>query len=474
MKSLLFYPASSFFAFAAAIGVAILFAGLMHWRHSRNEGLIQYIFYPVMFVVGLSILLSGRNLDITHPLSDPSMEKSVLVIWASRATSLFIILAAGEKIARRFLSNGNQGKIPTILMLSFCTYFFTNIISSGLMGGNSSFSHEYFYAVFTGCAALLMNAREGDMAIRAERNASFAFLIASAAIVFWRPEIVLKQNYHGLIPWLNFRYAGLSSHANSLGTLMVVFLLCLWSKPYGNRWLNRVAWLLGLASLLLAQSKTSWIAFILCLSCLVYYRHGALPEKSLMRGNPSALMTLILLVMFGGCALAFTAMFGGDDIASFFETRAGADLLTLTGRDQIWEVAVDEWRNNPVFGYGLNIWNDAHRQQIGLPWAFNAHNQFYQSLSSAGIMGASGLVFYGMALLVFTLKTRKSSHGLTLALLVLIFIRSISEVPLSLSGYAPDLLTHALLLMLIAAHFSDKTHVEHVTGATSQRRFVPH
>lgn len=474
MKSLLFYSASGFFAFAAAIGVAILFAGLMHWRHSREEGLVQYIFYPVMFVFGLGILLSGRNLDIPHPLTDPAMEKNMLLIWVGRATSLFIVLAAGEKIVRHLLSNGNKTKIPTILMLSFCTYFFTNIVSSGLMDGNSSFSHEYLYAALACPAALLMSTREGDMAISAARNASFAFLIASAAVVFWQPEIVLNQNYHGLIPWLGFRYAGLSTHANSLSMLVVVFLLCLWSKPYGNRWLNRAGWLLGLASLLFAQSKTSWIAFIICLSCLVYYRHGDIPGKSFIRSNPSALMAIILLAMLGCCALAFTAMFGGDDIASFFETRAGADLLTLTGRDQIWEVAVDEWRSNPAFGYGLDIWNEGHRQQIGLPWAFNAHNQFYQSLSSSGIVGALGLVFYGMALLVFTLKTRKSSHGLTLALLTLIFIRSISEVPLSLSGYAPDLLTHTLLLMLIAGHLPDKTHAGQVTEAMSRGRFVPH
>ncbi|MFZ2855709.1 MAG: hypothetical protein WAZ34_16550, partial [Rhodocyclaceae bacterium] len=233
MKSLVFYSASGFFAFAAAIGVAILFAGLMHWRHSREEGLVQYIFYPVMFVFGLGILLSGRNLDIPHPLTDPAMGKNMPLIWAGRATSLFIILAAGEKIVRHLLSNGNKTKIPTILMLSFCTYFFTNIVSSGLMDGNSSLSHEYLYAVLTGCAALLMSAREGDMAISAVRNASFAFLIASAAVVFWQPEIVLNQNYQGLIPWLGFRYAGLSTHANSLSMLVVVFLLCLWSKPYG-------------------------------------------------------------------------------------------------------------------------------------------------------------------------------------------------------------------------------------------------
>jgi hypothetical protein len=263
MKSLLFYSASGIFAFAAAIGVAILFAGLMHWRHSREEGLVQYIFYPVMFVFGLGTLLSGRNLDIPHPLTDLALEKNMLLIWAGRATSLFIVLAAGEKIVRHLLSNGNKTKIPTILMLSFCTYFFTNIVSSGLIDGNSSLSHEYLYAALACCAALLMSTREGDMAISAARNASFAFLIASSAVVFWQPEIVLKQNYHGLIPWLGFRYAGLSTHANSLSMLVVVFLLCLWSKPYGNRWLNRVGWLLGLASLLFAQSKTSWIAFVI-------------------------------------------------------------------------------------------------------------------------------------------------------------------------------------------------------------------
>ena len=90
-----------------------------------------------------------------------------------------------------------------------------------------------------------------------------------------------------------------------------------------------------------------------------------------------------------------------------------------------------------------------------MPAAVDAHNQFYQSLSSAGIVGAAGLAIYAAALFWFVLKTTKASQGLTAALFMLVLILSISEVPLSLSsGYGPSQLTHLLLLMAIASQIT--------------------
>ena len=146
-------------------------------------------------------------------------------------------------------------------------------------------------------------------------------------------------------------------------------------------------------------------------------------------------------------------MFGGllDRVETYLDTREGTALMTLVGRTEIWNVALEEWRNHPAFGYGLTIWDLDYRAQIGIPSATHAHNQLYQSLASAGVTGVVGLTIYTATLLWFVLKTAKASHGLTLALFLLLFNYSISEVPLSMSSYGPPQLMHLLLLMVVAS-----------------------
>jgi O-antigen ligase len=257
--------------------------------------------------------------------------------------------------------------------------------------------------------------------------------------------------------------------------LIAVFLLCLWSKPFDRRWLSQLGWIVGLGSLFLSQSKSSWIAFVLCCACLAAYRHQDTPGLRQPARKLPILPALLILALMGiASAVAIWVMFGGaqERVSSFFASSTGADLLRFTGRDQIWEVALQEWQANPVFGYGLTIWDYNHRMQIGMPWATHAHNQFLQSLSSAGIVGAVGLAVYAIVLLVFCLKTGKSSRGLSLALFILIFSRSISEVPLTLIGYGTEQLTQLLLLMVIGAHYSPTTSNVSVAGTTPDRKPV--
>lgn len=170
-----------------------------------------------------------------------------------------------------------------------------------------------------------------------------------------------------------------------------------------------------------------------------------------------------------GLALASVwLMFGGleNKVAKYLSTREGTDLLSLTGRNLIWEVAVQEWQRNPLFGAGLQLWTDSFRMQIGLSGAVHAHSQFFQSLSTAGIVGVVGLIFYAIVLMRCSLITAKASEGLAPALFVLLLIRSISEVPMSMIGYGTEQLTHLLLLMIIAANLAKK-HSAKVTNPVS-------
>jgi O-antigen ligase len=145
-------------------------------------------------------------------------------------------------------------------------------------------------------------------------------------------------------------------------------------------------------------------------------------------------------------------MFGDIDarLSSFFDSAQGAQLASMTGRDQIWAIANDEWQRNPVFGYGPTLWDASFREAIGMPNATHAHNQFMDTLSRSGTVGATALVLYVLVLLVLSLRYARASGGLTLALFVALVLRAISEVPLLLFGYGPELIAHILLLMALA------------------------
>jgi O-antigen ligase len=144
---------------------------------------------------------------------------------------------------------------------------------------------------------------------------------------------------------------------------------------------------------------------------------------------------------------------------SFLDTAEGAQLMTMTGRDQIWAIAMEEWRANQLFGYGPGLWDDAFRASINMPNATNAHNQFLDTLARSGSIGAAALVLYAAVLLVLSVRYAGATGGLSLALFIALALRSISEVPMLLFGYGTELFTHLLLLITIASAASTRTRV---------------
>ena len=442
---------------AAIVTALVLVAGfsaILHWGHDREHGLVPYIFYPAVLVVSLGVLFSGRNLDIPSDIGWVTMAKHPVLVWAGRAASVFITFAAAERILRRWFHFGPRPPVPTPLILALFVYFFTNVGTSALLSAHPSVSHEYLYMLLAGYAALLVTRQEGDMAIASARNAILAFLVLSALCLLWRPELELIRGYKGLIPWLDVRYTGLAIHPNGLGPIVVVFLLCVWARPYRARWINVAAWIIGGASLLLSQSKTNWVALLVCALCMAYFRNRErLVHRFFDFRKPGAPVGTLVTAMVATAALGMLLIFGGmeERLAGFLHSGTGTDLMSFMGRRQIWEAAVDEWANNPVFGYGLTIWDEAHRARIGIPEAFQAHSQFFQSISSSGSLGAAGLAAYVAVLFWYTLKTTAATGGLSLALFLLIVIGAISEVPLEMTGFGMEQLLHLLTLMVIAS-----------------------
>jgi O-antigen ligase len=440
---------------AALAAVPCIISGLRLIR--RKEGFLPYIFYSSNFTNAAAIISSDRNLFIFSEDS-PLATLPPHLAWLGRINSALIVFASCQRLTRPFISPKAESRAPTALLIAFVIYFVTNAVTAAFFSSHPSIQHDYFYLLFAGSAALLFTEGEEVIAIRAARNAYFILLTASVGFLVLNPSLVLSSNYlTGFIPGFTFRYAGLAPHANSLGMMISLFFVCLANKPFANRWLNFVAWVMGFLSLLACQSKTNWIAIIVALACISYFNYGAFIKRRFFDfKKPIVPALFIFALMTIATALTGIIMFGelGGKIDTLLSSRAGSELLSLSGRDLIWDVALNEWHNSPLFGYGLTIWDEAHRAKIGLPNAVSAHGQFYQSLASAGIFGVFGLFVYVVTLCWFSLKTAKSSKGLTLALFSMILFRSISETPLTpINHFHADGLTHVLLLMVIAAQF---------------------
>ena len=449
-------------AMVAALIAAVVLVGASHLTLRRGHGYMHWIFYLMILLVALPVLLSARDMTTTAEsvmfLADPVRHPVMDVLQP--LMTLMILAVTGERIFSHLMWPQKGARVPGILIAALIIFWAGTVAAPAIFGAFPTLSHNYFYALIIGIAVLLASGVERDLAFRAARNALLIFMAAGVLLIPIAPRLVLDMGYsQGLIPGLP-RLGGLASHPVSLGVLAQLGLLCLLACPYQKRWLNRMAWATGLFVLLMAQSKTSWISFTLCSFCVLMVRQGPVfvrrasdPVRTDM--GITAICGFMVMVL----AAILIGMFGdiGSRVEAFFNSAEGAQLASLTGRDHIWAIAYDEWLRNPVFGYGPTIWNEDFRTLIGMPNATHAHNQFMDTLARSGTVGAVALTLYGIVLMFFAIRYTRVSGGLTLALFLALALRSISEVPLLMFGYGPELITHILLLMTLAAAASARS-----------------
>jgi O-antigen ligase len=446
----------------AALVATLVMAGTVQLTSRKSHGYLHLIFYAMLLMVALDNIISGRDLTTTAlSFSESAGRASTrhpFFVWAQPLVSLLLLTAAAERIVSYWIRRDKTTSAPMVLVITFIVFWISTVALPALLGAHPNITHDYVYSLVIGIAAVLVTGAERDLAFKTARDAVLLFLAAGLFLIPFKPTLVLDLSYdQGLLPGVP-RLAGLASHGVSLGVLAQLGLLCLLAFPYRRAWLTRLAWVVGLAALFLAQSKTAWISFAVCSLCLIAVRQG--PSFWRRAGDPVRPefgILSILMFMFAVLAVALLLMFGDVDarLSSFFNSAEGAQLASLTGRDKIWAIAYQEWQRNPVFGYGPLIWEEAFRIAIGMPNATHAHNQFMDTLSRSGTVGAMALLLYSVVLLFMSVRYARASRGLTLALFVVVAMRSGSEVPLGLFGYGTEFVPHVLLLMALAASARD-------------------
>jgi O-antigen ligase len=139
----------------------------------------------------------------------------------------------------------------------------------------------------------------------------------------------------------------------------------------------------------------------------------------------------------------------GTALDNFFNSKAGSKLLELNGREVIWQYALREWFANPFFGYGPLFLDLKQRLLIGLINATHAHSQFIDLLARSGVIGLLSVIPYLLIMMSMAFKANLALRGLAVSLFLVIFIKCISEVPLTLYGYSLELLMQLTLLAIL-------------------------
>jgi len=419
-----------------ALGTAMEFE--QRWRRL----MVPALYLLILINSCLAPLLSGRDILSPDGLARPSAAGK----WFTRMVIVSALTICAARMLAAGFSRENRGTRGGVLFVAFCVYFLTSAVLTSALGTHPEFKHDQYYVPFLFAAVYASRAQDPELALRFAKVGLFIFLLASCLVSLVAPELTIEPNYHSWIPGVNFRFWGLETHANSMGPLALVYLLVALHQPFERRWLQRLGLILGVGVLLLAQSKTTWTAAAITVPLLLVVRSGA--------WGAAAFSLLSLGGAIGALMLLLPAL--GVSLESLSETQQGYEASRFTGRDVIWDLAAQEWMRNPLFGYGITMWNDAYRMQIGMDHAVSAHNQFLQTLSVAGTVGLVGLVLYLGTLVRYAIRAARPSRGLSIAILVLVLLRCVTETPLSLDSFLSGAFVTQLLLFHLALAYGGK------------------
>ncbi len=263
-----------------------------------------------------------------------------------------------------------------------------------------------------------------DFAIRyslREQLRLFGIAIAVAITI----SVVVELFFHGLVPTVDTAYPdawnGVFGQKNEFARFVVLASLLLLMR---TRRVAIIAITIGasVGLIVLCHSKTALVVFAAMLLLLWVF-------SRLRRRGPRALIAGIAGVLFVSAILSVVV-----DLDSMVGLL-GRD-ATLTGRTNIWAMALDSIGDKPLLGYGYSaFWNvapEADRISTVLHWKVpHAHNGFIDLTLQMGLVGlVLFLVVYVVAIrraITFAYRESGQESMWPLAYLAFIMLYQVTE-----------------------------------------------
>ncbi|MBC8058889.1 MAG: O-antigen ligase family protein, partial [Rhizobiales bacterium] len=459
------------FTVAFAFGLAV--ASLLQYRLAGRitpEARIVCAVATIGLGALLSVALTSRTLDEARIAAG-----DVVVTYgdyasgfaASRWLSLLLIAGALIEIVRGWVAARVLALPDPALpiLIGLVAYYFGTILIQAAVSDKTGFSFRSLYVPIVLIAVFYQRPQRLEAILGAAKWALLVTTLGSLAAIVLRPDFAMHRPDIGGIPGLNWRLYGLTPHANTLGPIALLAIVLELHTP--SRWWP-VRWLhLGTAAIafVLAQSKTAWAAAPVML--VVIYLPIVL-GRGISGAGAAGRFDRTVWALLGAIAVVVltVAALVGLDATEFVRRRD--DLATLTGRTNIWEITLQAWRENILFGYGPEIWGAERQIRFHMFHVGHAHNQIVQTLGEAGLVGLLLLLGYLGTLVHAGLRRFLATRGLVLMLLMLVLVRCVTEAPLRAEGLL-SWATFLHVLLLVAACHAVRAPAPALVATSAQR-----
>jgi O-antigen ligase len=200
------------------------------------------------------------------------------------------------------------------------------------------------------------------------------------------------------------------------------------------------------------------------------HRARAPDEKQRRVRSGIARAALALTLIIG--ILAATVFFGGEQALSRFVGTVNTDDPT-TGRAHFWSVTLDIIHAHPLIGTGLGAFGvvytryDSHN---GLFRLEQAHNDYLQVLSDAGIIGAALGLFFIVALFRMGLARRETGDEFRRGVATGALAGCFAILVHSFFDFTLHTTSNALLFLVLAALATLNGRVEYAPSRRRRRR----
>jgi len=445
------------YVIAVLVAVSLPFLGLLQYRLAGNvapETRLIAIFALVGIGALMTVALTDRTLNEAQLATAvrPALEDFEEGFAASRWITLLLLGAAFVEIVRGWMHSRSQpGDDPAKpVLVALLLYYIGTILIQATGSEQTGFSHRTLYVPLLMVAMYSLRVENLARVVEGAKWVVLGLGLSSLVVALLRPDFVLHRPAPGLIPGVDWRLFGLTSHANTLGPIALLGLVLELHTPSSRRAVRALHLIVAFTVFALAQSKTAWGAAIAIVVAVV------VPLALLPRSGPGgsgadfrrAAWTVLACVV---AAIALAATFAALD-ASDAPSRA-VGIETLTGRTQIWNITLNAWRDNVLFGYGPEIWGFRRRIQFNMYHVGQAHNQIVQTLGEAGLAGLALLLVFTATLMAVALRRFVQSRGVILAVLLLVLARWVTEAPMRAEGVLSWTTFMQALLIVFVCHF---------------------
>ena len=329
------------------------------------------LFRPIL---GLLMMVFFIPIEVLTTFGGVASMSKIIGLWAFLAWVIHILFMSREPI-----------KTNNIfwLLLVFCIWAWASILWS--VNPGASIARFINLAQLIGLFLLIINLIDSKRKL----NWLLAFYIFGCLI---SGLFAMKGFFaSGTTSGIHGRMSIVGQNPNALGGLMGIAILFSWylfSEVQNS--LSRAIILVFLMTflyvLIMAQSRTAWVAFTLG-SGIYFLSITEMNTKSLIKFSLFAIGMVVIIFFIVYLSPARTLL---------EERFSGLLQMKTAGRSDIWKTGFELWKDNPVFGVGLNNFREVFNQYLGIssfgPTRYigsrlDPHNAYLCILSELGLVG---------------------------------------------------------------------------------------